>query len=543
MIPHCFRFNDDAEGLPTAAHDAIQMGYGIPQAKEVAMRDDPLMCHFDNDYDPSAGSAATERAVRKKPNGTVGLLGDVGLEHFRDSDIRDWAETVRRSFHDHTGDAATLEKVLEWYLKDVIGGGMSNDVVMDAVRSFATSPPAGRVASGGKGAGMTTKTTGYDIHHRLAQVPLNFHAAVQQAWDPSLGHELLGAEHPEYANLAFASVDDIVNKFRATFPDQWKNLLNADDFVDARKTFMAKVDSVRNEPDKVSELLSHVNDQYAQTLTEKAVSRRAAVTTGLLADVLSELQTQAIGTRSRGLTEEQKKVKQFLKNFKQTVQFFKQTDEDAFDKDQSVMDHVIRNYIAPLHSEDAESMQEQIESHVMSDSVLTPQILDNWLEGVQDKRSAVNLEQIARALQPSGVAITSRTNTAAAYSAVRARLDVGSLRKGGSTDFARDVRSEMGAGQQGDLTANVAAPGSGSVEFRTRLYNKGDKLLDSSGAGTNLNIAKAYKLMFMGTRVSRKVLEKFAEYDILCPFGFLLMRPFMRVSIDELDTFSQSKPF
>merc|ERR1711998_796196 len=38
----------------------------------------------------------------------------------------------------------------------------------------------------------------------------------------------------------------------------------------------------------------------------------------------------------------------------------------------------------------------------------------------------------------------------------------------------------------------------------------------------------AYKLMFMGTRVSRKVLEKFAEYDILCPFGFLLMRPFMR---------------
>ena len=34
--------------------------------------------------------------------------------------------------------------------------------------------------------------------------------------------------------------------------------------------------------------------------------------------------------------------------------------------------------------------------------------------------------------------------------------------------------------------------------------------------------------MFSNIRLCRKVLEKFCEYDILVPFGFLLVRPFIR---------------
>ena len=37
-----------------------------------------------------------------------------------------------------------------------------------------------------------------------------------------------------------------------------------------------------------------------------------------------------------------------------------------------------------------------------------------------------------------------------------------------------------------------------------------------------------FRCMFCHIRLNRRVLEKFAEYDIIIPFGFLLTRPFIR---------------
>ena len=51
---------------------------------------------------------------------------DIPLEHFRDADIRSWAETVRRAARVHGGKEGIPSKVSE-FLVEILNGGVSGD--------------------------------------------------------------------------------------------------------------------------------------------------------------------------------------------------------------------------------------------------------------------------------------------------------------------------------------------------------------------------------------------------------------------------------
>ena len=102
--------------------------------------------------------------------------------------------------------------------------------------------------------------------------------------------------------------------------------------------------------------------------------------------------------------------------------------------------------------------------------------------------------------------------------------------KGGVTDIA--LKSHF-ADEAQFAASGAVADDNLSREFKKRLADMG------IGAGRTLAARVAtvnnttstndlYKLAFMLTKITRDNLQRFIEFDILFPFGFLLMRPFMR---------------
>ena len=235
-IDNCFRFTDGFrpevdgrrgdlrhEGVPDGDHEFIKRGYGNSSSREVGNRDDPMMCHHGSDEE-----FLLKKWKREEPNGVCTWLGDLGLEHFRDSDIRDWAETVKRACFGFTGNPPTPSNC-NIFLSTVLPGGMydrncipdGNAQYQEDTRYVPVYPQGRRV---------------FDSPNAIE--PLI--SALQDSWDPSLAHTLLGANHPQMAYVPQLQESQIAQRFHSGFPEMWKSLVKADDFHEVRNSVVGE---------------------------------------------------------------------------------------------------------------------------------------------------------------------------------------------------------------------------------------------------------------------------------------------------------------
>ena len=120
-IDNCFRFADDAEGTVHHAHASVLYEHGLPSSKDVSMQNDPLFCH---NSDVDLGGLSAEAYIRNnpKPNGVCVVLGDLPLDHFKGSDLRDWVESVKCAA-DKNGNEGNA---LGWY-QGIMGAEVADD--------------------------------------------------------------------------------------------------------------------------------------------------------------------------------------------------------------------------------------------------------------------------------------------------------------------------------------------------------------------------------------------------------------------------------
>ena len=435
------------------------------------------MCHHDNE-------------LTDKPDGICAFLGDIPLEHFRDADIRSWAETVRRSARNHGGYEGTPEDVSNFLVQilnnNVGGAGNPNANYRDDLAGMANQSSRGRGGGGQLGA------TGWSLFNASAPIaPLV--SALQDSWDPSLASAVLGNNHPQLAYVPRLSEDQIVQRMHGTFPEMWKSLVNAADFDEIRASVVDAVNNASTDDERLN-ILKRSNAQYEQSLTSRAVTRRSKLTeSGLLDRALVELQAPA-KKASRAV----KEARAFLEKFDTTVQYYQQVNEGQEVDALSLLQEVVRDYVQPLKGADARAMEQQIEQQISNGDALTPEILRSWKQSVSESTTEENLRTLASKLKPAGVFIDP----------TQPRLS------------EQDARTNRGSYERRVETAVRGA----SADPADRSRERRERLRGATGNTINAQ----YKRMFCHIRLNREVLEKFAEYDILIPFGFMLSRPFMR---------------
>ena len=471
-LKNCFRWDDSEDGLVDGDHDYVMKGYGVKhRAKDVSLYDDPLLCHHDG-----------AKMDRDAPNGICTKLGDIPLDHFTDADIRDWAETVKRSARNHLGKEASVDGCAD-FLESILGSD-------NFEKSTVTGVPSGL-------SGFANDPDTYGRFNLFDSVDLNapLISSLQDSWDPQLATAVLGAGHPQMAYIPALTSDQIESRFHSGFPQMWKSLVNEQDFAEIRETIVNQVNAASTDSERLN-ILKRANAIYEQGLTERSVSRRSKLSSNSMLDrALMELQAPSSKkSRAAGV----KETRSFLDKFQSSVQYFQQLNEERQIEPLSLMQEIVRDYIQPLTAQDASEMEARVESHIETGNALTPQLLDQWKSEISDRSVKSNLEQLARRLRPAGAQAGSSSDRAAA----RQNRDT----------YRTSVQSAL-YGQQSSL----------SKQFTARTtFGKGND------AKTPKTINDAFKLMFSNIRLCRKVLEKFCEYDILVPFGFLLVRPFIR---------------
>lgn len=481
-IKNCFRFDSGVQGFPDGDHEYILKGYGNSAAREVGTRDDPMMCHHGTDADLTDGKWKS-----KAPNGICTWLGDIGLDHFRDQDIRDWSETVKRACRDFSGNSSSpldCHRFLKLILKDNYDPSCISDT--------------GNLA---RGTAVLTESRDPDVFRRVFNSPTAIEplvSALQDSWDPSLASSVLGESHPQMAYVPQLEESQIAQRFHAGFPEMWKSLVTADDFHEVRKSVVGEFNAAGSDSDRLG-VLKRANALYERQLTDKAVSRRSKLAEGGILDrALMELQAPSSKkARSAGL----KETRAFLDKFESTVQYFQQLNDSTTVDALGLLEEIVRDYIQPLNAIDASQIEQRIEAHIEGGNALTPQLLSQWKTEVSKNSIDSNIARLARNLKPSGRKLPDSEDRRKAF---------------------RDDRIAFRTTVQNDLYRNVAstAKGDQSLEMRTRLK--------SLAAETERTQNDMFKCMFCHCRLTRTTLEKFAEYNILIPFGFLITRPFMR---------------
>lgn len=468
-LKNCFRWDDDStDGLVDGDHDYIMKGYGVKhKAKDVSLFDDPLLCHQGN-ADPQ----------RDAPNAICTKLGDIPLDHFTDADIRDWAETVKRSARNHLGKEASVKGCAE-FLESILGSS-------NFQASTVADQPDGNLAT------FANDPDTYGRFNLFDSVDLNapLISSLQDSWDPQLASAVLGAGHPQMAYIPALTSEQIESRFHSGFPQMWKSLVNQQDFADIRANIVSQVNAASTDDERLN-ILKRSNAIYEQGLTERSISRRSKLSSnGQLDRALMELQAPSSKkSRAAGL----KETRAFLDKFESSVQYFQQLNEERNIEAMTLMQEIVRDYIQPLSAQDALEMEARIESHIETGNALTPQLLDQWKSDICDRSVQANLKQLAQQLKPAGAQ--------AGTSSDRAK--------------ARQNRRTYRTAVRDDLyDANNQTENSKQFEKRT--------------GGDVKTINDAFKVMFSNIRLCRTVLEKFCEYDILVPFGFILVRPFIR---------------
>lgn len=471
-IDNCFRFNN---GVVDGDHNYIQKGYGNSRDREVSNMDDPLMCHHDN-------------ALDEAPDGICTWLGDLPLEHFRDSDIRDWADTVKRACRNTTGNTASPQDCNS-FLSSILADNYDATCIQG-------------VNAGYRDADETTPIDP-DVY-RAFNVPTAIEplvSALQDSWDPSLAHSLLGAEHPQMAYVPQLEASQIAQRFHAGFPEMWKSHVTADDFAQVRSTVVGEFKAAGSDDDRLG-VLKRSNALYEKTLTDKAVSRRSKLSEGGLLDrALMELQAPSSKkARSAAL----KETRAFLDKFASSVAYFQQLDSSRTVEALGLLEEIVRDFIQPLNAVDASQMERRIEAHIEGGNALTPQSLAQWKTEISKQSIDSNIERLAENLKPAGRKITDTAGRRATF-----RRDPEQLRQTVQRGYYAGPDATAFRGRQS------------SLEMQKRL-----DFMQRGGAPQTQN--DMFKCMFCHCALTKQTLDKFAEYDILIPFGFLIMRPFMR---------------
>ena len=479
-IDNCFRFADDAEGTVHHAHASVLYEHGLPSSKDVSMQNDPLFCHNPVDGVDTAAEALKTIRDNPKPNGVCTVLGDLPLDHFKGSDLRDWVESVKCAA-DKNGaipadaDAAgkTAEAV-DWY-RTLIGAAArvrrgDRDNIRDVLRR--------------DGLGVQ----GVNADREVVD-------ALENAWDPLLIASLHNDQMP--VNSSARSASELKQAYHAQFPQTWKNLLTTQDIAFARKQVVKQAKSLIADPRAYTNYLSNANDHYAEHLTDRVLAARSEfIAGGLLEQALSEMQSPSKGKRTKAA----KRIKEFVDNFDTTAEYFKRENPDLQDN-AHVLREILRSYIQPMAAPDAQRLEEAIEAKVMNKETVTPDMLDALRTQLSTTTSNNNINAIANELQQA----------AADMSGAGAGVDGRNTSKiGDGLEFDKALKKgvkELAEGGDKDQ----------SLEYQVRMEMDVTKKSDE-------NLRKE----FMTTKITRENLKKMAEHDIIVPFGFMLTRPFER---------------
>ena len=470
-IENCFRFADDAEGTVHHAHASVLYEHGLPSSKDVSMQNDPLFCH---NSDVDLGGLSAEAYIRNnpKPNGVCVVLGDLPLDHFKGSDLRDWVESVKCAA-DKNGNEGNA---LGWY-QGIMGAEVADDARfvddLDLDEALMRNP----------------RVQGVNADRAVVD-------ALENAWDPLLIASLHNDQMP--VNSSAKSASELKQAYHAQFPQTWKNLLTTQDIAFARKQVVKQAKSLIADPRAYTAYLSNANDHYAEHLTDRVLANRSEfIAGGLLEQALSEMQSPSKGKRTKAA----KRIKEFVDNFETTAEYFKRENPDLQDN-AHVLREILRSYIQPMAAQDAQRLEEAIEAKVMNKETVTPDMLDALRTQLSTTTSNNNINAIANELQQA----------AADMSGVGAGVDGRNTSKiGDGLDFDNAVRQGV------QRIANLGANQPRSLEYIVRqgkdVQGKSDQRLREE---------------FMNTKITRENLKRMAEHDIVVPFGFMLTRPFER---------------
>ena len=485
-IENCFRFDSSMPEQSMAsvhpAHAHVLYEHGLPTSKDVGFINDPLFCHnlrgnaeaeqaeFDN------GIAGLEGFIRRnpKPNGVCTMLGDLPLEHFKGSDLRDWCESVRAAARRDNNNNPTT-----WYRQKFrFEGELNAGTQLDGANAdMASEQPV---------SGLTADPGHVD--------------ALENAWDPLLIAALHNNTMP--VNAVTKSASDLKQAYQSEFPQTWKNLLNTEDVAYARKQVVKGARALIADPRAYTAYLSNANDHYAEHLTDRALSKRSNfIAGGLLEQALSEMQNPSGGSKR---TKAAKRVKQFIDNFETTAEYFKRENPELQDN-AHVLREILRSYVQPMAASDAQQLEQAVEAKVMNKETITPDMLDALRNQLHTETSNMNLDTISKELE-------------------QAAFDMRPVGGGRAQDDAR-------------ARAKVTGDDSAFGTRRRELFRE-DALLKPQRSSIEAVVRRARDVAgksdallreaFMQTRITKENLLKMAELDIVVPFGFMLTRPFER---------------
>ena len=477
-IENCFRFDADT-GTVHHAHAGVLYEHGLPSSKDVAMRNDPLFCHnaLADGYTPEQARIKLEQ----KPDGVCTVLGDLPLEHFKGSDLRDWVVSVKKAAALHKTSGQTDKAWIEAELQ------------LDATLAAAAAAGDKDDGDGGDGGNLLE---GLDRNNEFIRSDPMYVSALENAWDPCLIAALHDDKMP--ANAVTRSTAELQNAYHAEFPQTWKNLLTSEDVAYARKQVAKKAKALLADPRACASYLSNANDHYAEHLTDRVLANRSQfIAGGLLEQALNEMQNPSSKAKR---TKAAKRIAEFISNFATTAEYFKRENPELLD-DTHVLREILRAYIQPMAAEDAQRLEQAIEAKVMNKETVTPDMLNALQSQLSDATSKRNLREIASQLQQSAADMSS---------VAAAKKADSTYRIGDGSDFDKKLRG-------GVFTAAGEANEAKSLEYQIRKKRDVDDKPDSD-----------IRLAFMTTKITRENLLKMAEYDIVIPFGFLLTRPFKR---------------
>ena len=472
-IENCFRFDSSRTGEMSTVHPAhahVLYEHGLPTSKDVGFINDPLFCH-----NRAGDRDDTRRWLREnpKPDGVCIVLGDLPLEHFKGSDLRDWCASVIAAAR-KDNPRANADDAAAWYDNRFRQGG-ENNVAAANMGNVPVAVPAN---------GITADPDHVD--------------ALENAWDPLLIAALHNNTMP--VNAVTKSASQLKQAYQSEFPQTWKNLLNTEDVAYARKQVVKGARALIADPRAYTAYLSNANDHYAEHLTDRALSKRSNfIAGGLLEQALSEMQNPSGGSKR---TKAAKRVKQFIENFETTAEYFKRENPELQDN-AHVLREILRSYVQPMAASDAQQLEQAVEAKVMNKETITPDMLDALRNQLHTETSNMNLTTIANELEQASADMSERALGYGGADGDRQKAKV----TGDESAYATDRRTAVRDRARADATRL-------SIEYVIREAEDVRGKNDS-----NLRFA------FMDTRITKENLLKMAELDIVVPFGFMLTRP------------------
>ena len=444
-LESCMRFDDSAAGNVSTAHVSVVREAGVPSARDVSMNDDPLMCtHGGN------------------KRGVCRVLGDIPKEHLPDKIVAQIYAKISSTLNvkGTLSTAAELKASDYDYIDGLASGTEKTSKSTIAKGTLSTYPKSALIR---------------DPSVRIALI---------NAWDPALAPSLHGT------SVGSVTASDLQQRFEASFPEQWKSLLSADDFAYARNKVVSEAQALQDNKHAYINYMENVNDKYAEHLTDRAVNSRSSFSeNGIMSAAVSEIESP---TTKKRLSAQEKRVKEFVSKFESTSNYW-QRHNTELKNSSDVIREIMRNYIQPLSAGDASTMEQKIEAAVDAGETLTPGALDNAKKELLQVTEPRNLGKLARDLEAAGMDIS----TVGGDDAARRKITPGNEQ---DTAQGRTMMEEF----LGTTTAD-SEPIAVSDEYKKRA------------ASPALNIV-----------LNKKNLQKMIEDDVPFPFGFLLVRPFQR---------------